>query len=284
MPDPLLSVVIPVRNGARSLPALLAALSSQTVGRDGFEVVVVDNGSRDGSGHIARSAGASVVSEPRRGRALARNRGVAAASASLIAFTDADCVPAPGWLEALLGCLRRSPIVAGAVELSTGKPPNRWERLELLWRFAQRHSVEQGWGATANLGVRRQAFSDVGGFDPSFRLIGEDVDFCLRAGAAGHAIGFCEEARVAHRAEASLSAIVRRAFVHGYSSNQHAHRWPGKVGWQYWRHPRPMVAGDWALRRFGALAVQQRDLLAPARLEYTGEVFGSLWAELRRAR
>ena len=93
---PTISVVVPVLNGARSLPALLDALTRQTLGRDRFELIVVDNGSRDRTAAIALAAGARVIGEPRRGRARARNTGVAAATAPAIAFTDADCVPAPG--------------------------------------------------------------------------------------------------------------------------------------------------------------------------------------------
>jgi len=276
--------VIPVLDGARSLPALFEGLAGQTVAAERCEVVVVDNGSRDRSAEIAALHGATVVREPRRGRARARNRGVEAAAAPLIAFTDADCIPRPGWLEALLGCLEQVSLAAGVVHLLTGEPPNSWERLEGLWRFTQERNVASGWGATANLGVRREAFVSAGGFDPSYRLIGEDVDFCLRAGAAGHAIGFCERAVVAHRVESAPVEVLRRAFAHGYSSNQHAHRWPGVWGRRYWRHPRPMLAGDWALRRFGEPAADNADLLRVARAEYAGRVIGSLWAELRGAR
>jgi GT2 family glycosyltransferase len=284
MPEPEISVVVPVRNGGRSLPALLDALRAQTLDGDRFETVIVDNGSRDGSGQIAARRGATVVTEPTRGRSRARNRGVDAARGSAIAFIDADCVPEAGWLEALLSCLERSTLVAGAVELVTGEPPNRWERLEGLWRFDQERDVAEGWAASANLGVRRAAFFAAGGFDPSYEHIGEDVDFCLRARAAGHAIAFCPGAVVRHDAESTGAAVLRRAVIHGYSSNQHAHRWPGVVGWRHWRHPRPALAGDWALRRFGPEAVGARDLRWPARAEYAGRMIGSAWAELRRVR
>jgi glycosyltransferase involved in cell wall biosynthesis len=172
MPDPDISVVVPVRNGAATLPALLDALAAQTLSRERFEIVVVDNDSDDDSGRVAGERGARAVAEPLRGRARARNRGVAAARAPAIAFTDADCLPDSRWLEALMRCLERAPLVAGAVELVTGEPPNRWERLERLWRFDQERDVAAGWAASANLGVRREAFEAAGGFDSSYRHIG----------------------------------------------------------------------------------------------------------------
>ena len=273
-----------MRNGAATLPALLDALAAQTLAAERFEVVVVDNDSDDGTARVAAERGARVVSEPVRGRARARNRGVEAAQAPSIAFTDADCVPLPGWLDALLRCLGHAPLAAGAVELITGDPPNRWERLERLWRFQQERDAQSGWAASANLGVRREAFEAAGGFDASFRQIGEDVDFCLRARAAGQRLSFCPSALVRHAAESTARAILRRAVIHGYSSNQHAYRWPGVVGWRHWRHPRPALAGDWALRRFGPAAITERDLIWPARAEYAGRVIGSAWAELRRVR
>ncbi len=283
---PEISVVVPVRNGAAALGLLLESLAAQTLAAERFEVVVVDNGSRDdAAAETARRAGAVVVREAWANRGLARNRGVEAAGAELIAFTDGDCRAEPGWLEALLDCLSRAPLVAGPVRLDTAAPPSRCERLELLWRFAQEENVrDHGWAASANLGVRRAAFASIGGFDAQYRQIGEDVDLCLRAGAAGHRLGYCPEAAISHAAETRLGPILRRAFRHGFSSAQHHHRLPMAVGWRYWRHPRPALAGDWALRRFGADALAQRDLLGIARAEYAARIAGSVWAELRRAR
>jgi GT2 family glycosyltransferase len=203
----------------------------------------------------------------------------------LLAFTDADCVPETGWLAALLECLAAAPLVAGPVRLQASSSPSRVERFELLWRFDQERNVrEHGWAASANLGVRRELYEALGGFDPAYRLIGEDVDLCLRAGAADHPLGFCPGAVVAHDAETRLRPVLGRAFRHGWSSNQHHHRPAMEVGWRHWRHPLPVIRGDWALRRFGVEPAAHRDLRWIARAEYAARVAGSAWAELRRAR
>jgi GT2 family glycosyltransferase len=279
---PEISVVVPVRDGAGRLGRLLASLAAQTLPADRFEVVVVDNGSRDETpAAVGRAAGAVVIRESWANRGLARNRGVDAAAADLIAFTDGDCLAARGWLAGLVACLHGSPLAAGPVRLDTGTPPNRYERLELLWRFDQAANVARsGWAASANLGIRRDAFVEIGGFDPGYRHIGEDVDLCLRAGAAGHGLAYCPEAEITHAAESELGPILRRAFRHGFSSTQHHRRLAMAVGWRYWRHPRPVVAGDWALRRFGAAALAEPDLLGLARAEYAARVAGSAWAAL----
>src|SRR4051794_21634078 len=94
-----LSVIVPVKDGARSIPVLLDSLAAQTLARDRFEVIVVDNASRDGTGDVARERGATVVEEPVANRSRARNRGAREARADRFAFIDDDCVAAPGWLE-----------------------------------------------------------------------------------------------------------------------------------------------------------------------------------------
>jgi GT2 family glycosyltransferase len=283
---PAISVVVPVRDGAGSLPALFSSLAAQTIGADRFEVVIVDNGSRDqATADVARAAGATVVREAWSNRARARNVGVAAAGAPLIAFTDADCRVAPGWLEALLACLGHAELVAGPVVVDGHPTPGRCERLEGLWRFDQETNVRDGhWAASANLAARRAVLETIGGFDPAYHQIGEDVDLCLRARAAGYELAYCDGAVVHHDPETRLRPILERAFRHGWSSNQHHHRLPMAVGWRYWRHPRPALRGVWALTSLGGDPIRDADLIWLARAEYAARVLGSLSAELRRAR
>ncbi|HEX2087620.1 MAG TPA: glycosyltransferase [Solirubrobacteraceae bacterium] len=268
------TVVIPARDAAAQLPATLAPLA-------GADVVVVDNASRDDTAAVARAHGARVVHEPRPSRARARNAGAAATGAPLLAFLDAGCVPRPGWLEALTACLARADLAGGAVEVRTSEAPTPAERFDAAWRFRQERNVAAGWSVSANLGVRREAFERVGGFDAAYRHVGEDVDFCLRATAAGARLAYCPAAVVEHDAERTIPAVLRRAFWQGWSSVQHAERLPGRAGRRYWRHPRPAVAGDYALR---ALGIEDRRLLRIARLDYAARVAGSLWAEARRVR
>src|SRR5205085_1106951 len=91
---PVVSVVVPARDAARTLPATLAALHAQELDQP-FEVVVADAGSTDETAALARRAGARVADAGPVGPGEARNAGVAQASADLLAFTDADCRPAP---------------------------------------------------------------------------------------------------------------------------------------------------------------------------------------------
>jgi GT2 family glycosyltransferase len=282
-----LSVIVPVRDGATMLPGLLESLQMQTLPSDRFEVIVVDNGSRDDGASVARAKGATVLEDSIPGRARARNRGAAAAAGNRLAFIDADCVANPGWLEALAGCAGSKPLIAGPVILTTGEPPNKVERFERLWRFAQEAWVQQGWAATANLLVERDAFETIGGFDEAYRSIGEDADFCIRASRQGFELGYCPEAEVRHAGEDRMWPMLKRCFWHGYSSAQASRRIG--AGYAAWRHPRPLLVGAEAARSVGLheAMVTPGDWPTMRRLArgaYAFRVAGSLWSELERAR
>lgn len=287
MPEPEISVIVPVRNGGEALPRLLESLHAQTLESRRFEVIVVDNGSTDDTAVVAASLGATVVSEPVPSRARARNRGASVARAPLHACTDVDCVADPGWLQALLACSASAPLVAGEVRTRVGPQPNAIERFEAIWRFAQGAWVQQGWAATANLLVHADAFKVVGGFDPAYRHYSEDADFCLRAQRAGLSLSYCSEAVVEHEGERSPRPFLRRAVMHGYGANQAFYRLG--AGYRAWRRPWPALFGDSALRQVG----QSHDTVDPAdwhamarvaRAAYAARVVGSVWAEVVRAR
>ena len=284
---PQISVVIPARDGAGVLPALFDSLERQTLGREQYEIVVVDNASRDATAEISRARGATVLHEPKPSRAGARNAGVRIARADLIAFTDADCVASPGWLSELVEALGEHPLVAGPVHLTTGEPPNAVERFESLWRFAQEVGVKDGWAATANLGIRRSVHDEIGGFDVAYRHIGEDADYCLRARASGHILGFAADAVIEHYAEDALWPMLKRAFFHGYSVHQINRRLG--VGYRAWRRPQIVARGNQALtlmgvRRDSLPAAEWRTMRRLARGYYGMRLLGSAWAELTRAR
>ena len=281
-------MIVPVRNGAGSLPRLLRSLDAQTLTPERFEVIVVDNDSSDGTDDIAASHGARVIHEPVANRSRARNRGAAEASSGMYAFTDADCVAHPGWLEGLLAGSHLAPLVAGEVKLRVRERPNAIERFEALWRFGQQSWVEhQGWAATANLLVHADAFHAIGGFDPTWRHIGEDVDFCWRARYSGYPLTYHPGAIVEHQGESQLGPLLQRCFRHGYSVNQAFYRLG--AGYRAWRDPLPALIGDRALREIGHAPggferTEWRVMARLARVAYAARVAGSIWAEVVRAR
>lgn len=197
---PAVSVVVPARDAAATLPRTLRALAAQAV-PGGHEVVVVDDGSVDATGELAAAAGARVVRLAQAlGPAGARNAGVAATTAPLLAFTDADCEPAPGWLAALVAALAQADLVTGPV--LPASDPGPWDRTLHLTGPSPLFE-------TANLAVRREAFDRVGGFTavatgPGLRPraphehFGEDARFGRWALRAGARSAFAQDAVVHH--------------------------------------------------------------------------------------
>lgn len=152
-------MVVPVRDRRDLLSGTLSALGSQTYAE--LEVIVVDDGSTDGSGDVARAA--TVAGRPVRvidgrgeGAVAARTKGVAAARGEVLAFTDSDCVPAPTWVEAAIDAFRDGADMVNG-RTAPARPPLPLER--------SMGSGEEGLYPTCNVFYRRSAFDAVGGFD-----------------------------------------------------------------------------------------------------------------------
>lgn len=196
--DVRVSVVITARNAARTLGATLAGLAGQDL-RERFEVIVVDNGSGDDTASIAEQAplGVKVIRRPPGdGPGVARNEGAAAAAGEWLAFTDADCVPSPGWLREGLAALGAADLVQGAVAPDPAATFMPFDHT--VW-------VERPTGLfeTANLFVAREWFERVGGFQDILetgggRPFGEDAWLGWRLVRAGAREGFAERAIVHH--------------------------------------------------------------------------------------
>jgi GT2 family glycosyltransferase len=210
------TVVIPHLDDVERLAGCLERLERQTLAA-GYEVLVVDNGSeRDPAPVVARFPHAELLREPRRSSYAARNRAVGRARGEVLAFTDSDCRPAFDWLERGLErvAAQAGPaFVAGRIDVFTrpGRRPALAERYELLHAFPQRRFVEEmGFGATANLFVRRDAFLRAGPFGDAL-ISGGDREWCVRAGAAGLAAVYADEVAIEHPARESAAAIARKA-------------------------------------------------------------------------
>lgn len=192
------SVIIAARNAAATLGATLAALAAQDRSEP-FEVVVVDDGSDDDTRAVAAGAAldVTVVRERGVGPGPARNAGVAAASGDLLAFTDADCVPTPGWLRAGVAALAHADLVQGAVHADPAAT-RRGPFDRTLWV-----TRETGLYECASLFVRREAFERAGGFEDwlGARLgkpLAEDAWLGWRLRRDGARSVFSDEALVHH--------------------------------------------------------------------------------------
>jgi len=173
----MIAVVVPTYNRAPALNRLVAALERQTLPVEHFEVVVVDNASRDDTpARLAELAAQSPLHlrhlvEKRRGPAAPRNTGWRASSAPVVAFIDDDCVPEPGWLAAGWNAVTADERL-GVVQGHTLKPPDAQLGDWTLWREI---SGPTPFFEGCNIFYRRAALEQGGGFDEEIGNYGEDT-------------------------------------------------------------------------------------------------------------
>jgi GT2 family glycosyltransferase len=198
---PSVAVVVATRGRAGLLPRLVDALAAQCV-PGGTEAVIVDDASPDDTwGTLRRlAASAPFPLRPlrlarRSGPAAARNRGWRATSAPVVAFTDDDCVPRPGWLAALVRAVDEG---ADLVQGRTVPNPGQLHRRRAFARTIET-TAETGFYETCNMAYRRAVLEALGGFDERFRYpYGEDTDLAWRAKEAGCRSAFAPDAEVWH--------------------------------------------------------------------------------------
>ena len=218
---PSVSVVVPVRDGERTIAACLDALLAQEYpGR--VEVIVVDNGSTDGTSDLARSRPVVLVHEPRQGRAIARNAGIARSTGEIVAFVDADCVAEPGWLTMLVEPFADAGVGGVGGEIHSVPPVTAVQvYLDRKEAGRQQYCVQggrrkrHGFLITANAAYRRSVLSEVGGFDPSF-ITAEDVDLGWRVRHAGHTLAYAPDAIVRHWLRETIRDLFRQRYGYGY--------------------------------------------------------------------
>ena len=179
----LVSVVIPVFNGVRFLAAAIESVAAQ--GYRPLEIIVVDDGSTDGSGSVAAGlAGVRCLRQENAGPAAARNAGMAVASGEFFAFLDADDLMTPNRLDLQVGYLQDHPevgCVLGRQELllEPGVEPPKWATGAAASTEGPAELFGGGEVVAISTVARRTAFDRIGGFDPAFR-VGEDIDWLFR--------------------------------------------------------------------------------------------------------
>jgi len=263
---PRVSVVVCTYNAERTLAPCLESLAK--LNYPDYEVIVVNDGSTDGSLAIAERYGyCRIISQPNKGLSVARNVGAEAATGEIVAYTDSDCVADPDWLSYLIAKMEAADLsacggpnfpppeeslVPAAVAVSPGGPTH-----VLLADDIAEHI------AGCNMAFRREALLRLGGFDPIYRAAGDDVDICWRFQDAGYTIGFSPAAVVWH---------FRRNTVKAYLGQQRGY---GKAeALVYSKHPiRFNLFGQakWLGRIYGDLSAAL--LLSRRPVIYSG-VFG----------
>ena len=286
----LISVVVPTYNRAEKLAGCLAGLMAQTY--PNFEVIVVDDGGTDDTAGVVKREfpTANYLRQEHAGPAAARNQGIAAARGEVVAFTDDDCLPPPGWLARLADGFARYPEAAGVggrllapehvresnllarYEAYLDRLPKGARALEALGGNESRA------GGTHNIAYRKQTLVNIGGFDQSFPYAaGEDADLKRRITQAGGRLLFIPFTML-HNRDYTWPAFRRQQFSRG----------KGRVYFdRKWRRPRTFLAAGLslprALLRLATSPPADRAFIRPA-IERAWYLMLGQWAGIRELR
>jgi glycosyltransferase involved in cell wall biosynthesis len=279
-PPRLVSVCIPSLNTGATLGAQLDALAAQTY--DGpWEVVLLDNGSTDGSDALAlrwadRLPGLRVHRVATKGISHVRNAARAAAGGELLAFCDADDVVVPGWLAALVREAEHADLVGGRLDDLALNHPD-----VVAWRGAMpvdEPLVPLGFRPFApggNCAVWADVVDALGGWDTGYVAGSDDVDFSWRALQRGYTVGFAADAVIAYRYRADRRSLYRQYFRYGRTEARLVRRFP-----EIPRSTPRNVAGVWKtlLRRLPELrrGGNHRVILLRELAYHAGHLYGSV--------
>jgi GT2 family glycosyltransferase len=249
---PFISVVICSYNGSRTIRQSLEAL--QKVQYPKFEVIVVDDGSKDATPQIASEFNVRLLRQGNAGLSAARNTGWRAAKGEIIAYLDDDASPDPHWLQYLASafmvgndvgiggpniCFEQDSFIAHCVDHAPGNPTH-----VLLTDRVAEHLPG------CNMAFRKSALEAIGGFDPTFRIAGDDVDLCWRLQERGWTLGFHPGAMVWHHRRGTIKTYWRQQLNYGRAEAMLERKWPEKYnafGHTTW-NGRVYAKGFWIFR------------------------------------
>jgi GT2 family glycosyltransferase len=237
---PRISVVVCTHNGNGTLKRCMEGLANLRY--PNYEVIFVDDGSTDPSAVMrARDFGFELIQTENRGLSSARNTGWQAANGEIVAYLDDDAWPDPDWLTYLATTFARGsyggvggpnipPPSDGPIAQCVAKAPGG--PIHVLVSDEEAEHIPG-----CNMAFRRDVLAEVGGFDPKFRVAGDDVDLCWRVLDAGHRLGFSPAAMVWHHRRNSIRAYWRQQRGYGKAEALLERKWPerynaaGHVRW-----------------------------------------------------
>ncbi len=228
---PRISVVVCSYNGSRTIRECCEGL--QELEYPNFEVIVVNDGSTDSMAEIVKEFdGFRLINTQNRGLSSARNTGLEATTGEIVAYIDDDARPDPRWLTYLAATFLKMEhvgvggpniappgdgLIAECVAHSPGGP------VHVLLSDREAEHIPG-----CNMAFRKNALQAVGGFDPQFRIAGDDVDLCWRLQQRGWTLGFSPAAMVWHHPRDSVKAYLKQQLNYGKAEALLELKWPEK--------------------------------------------------------
>ena len=210
------SIIIPAYNGSARIGACLESLLRQSEGRD-VEILVIDDGSTDRTADAVQRYGVvRLISQANAGPAAARNRGAGEARGEILLFTDDDCIPAPGWLDAMLAPFSSNEVVGvkGIYSTRQSQIAARFVQIEYEDKYrimAALPSID--FIDTYSAAFRRDKFLEMAGYDTSFPVAcAEDVELSFRMSARGWKMIFAPAAVVSHTHPSTLTSYLKKKY------------------------------------------------------------------------
>jgi GT2 family glycosyltransferase len=222
---PFFSIIIPTYNRPERLAACLASLAKLDYPCDRFEVIVVDDGSKQPLDAVVEpfreQLDITLIAQANAGPATARNTGAAQAKGKFLAFTDDDCTPTPDWLQKLADRFATVPDCMIGGQTFNALPDNLHSTAsqllnDYLYKQYNADPNQAHFFASNNIVLPADAFQAIGGFDTTFPLAaGEDRDFCDRLLHKGYRLIYVPEAQVYHAHKLTLHTFWRQQFNYG---------------------------------------------------------------------
>jgi glycosyltransferase involved in cell wall biosynthesis len=237
---PKVSVVVCAHNATATIEECLRSLS--WLRYPNYEIIVVDDGSTDGTGPTSANYGAKLIRIERGGLSRARNTGIQAASGAIIAFIDADAYADPEWLTFAVATLEEqgadavggpnlSPpsdgFIAQCVDHAPGNP------IHVLIDDAKAEHIPG-----CNMIFLKSALKEIGLFDVTHRAAGDDVDVCWKLLARQKKIAFSPSAVVWHHRRSTIKGFLKQQRGYGFAEAHLHNRYPGHYnafGYAVWR-------------------------------------------------
>ncbi len=228
-----MTVIVPVYNGEKTIGACLGSLINQSYPKDRYEIIAVDNASKDMTARIVHAYPVKYVFEgSKQSSYAARNAGQRQARGEILAFTDADCIVSPDWIrDGIDGFAESGAEVLGVAGTIRGFEPESRVEAYLLERDPVKHSVKNRFlpfAVTANVFYKREVFDKIGPFEEW--TSGGDADFSWRVQLGGYQMRFLPNAAVFHRHRSTVNGMFKQFLKFGYGNAQLSKKYRQRLG------------------------------------------------------